>query len=474
MTSPSPSAEPAPLACETGSASQSAAAGFLLGRIDYERTPPSGNSAGTFRLARMQDLLRRLGDPQLAVPCIHIAGSKGKGSTAVMTAAILTAAGYRTGLFTSPHIQQFEERIQIDGQPIPIEQFAQLVEQLRPIAEEMDPEPLGGPTFFELTTALAWLYFTAAQVDIVVLEVGLGGRLDATNLCRPLVTIVTSISRDHMKILGDTLEEIAGEKAGIAKSGVPLLTAVTAAGPLEVIREKAAAVNAPCHVVGEGINAHILDPSDIDAERSAVPCVSIAVETPWRVHDCVDVPLPGRHQAWNTALAIAAVDLMNASGALRIPATAIDDGLRSVHWPLRIEVIARDPLLIVDAAHNEASIAALVETLGDVPARRRIAIVAISKDKDAATMLRLLGASFDDMILTRFLGNPRAIAIAELQRLCGDETRARLHAAETPAEALALARTMVSPRDLICATGSFFLAGEVRGLVKPPACAWGQ
>lgn len=464
MSPSSPSADSAPLPGDTGTASRSAAAGFLLGRIDYERTPPSGNSAGTFRLARMQDLLQRLGNPHLEVPCVHIAGSKGKGSTAAMTAAILTAAGHRTGLFTSPHIERFEERIQIDGVPIPSERFAELVEQLRPVAEEMDPGPLGGPTFFELTTALAWLHFVTEQVDVVVLEVGLGGRLDATNLCRPLVTIVTSISRDHTKILGESLAEIASEKAGIAKPRVPMLTAVSAAEPLAVIRERAAAVDAACHVVGEGIDVAFHETTPEGSAGAVFPSVSIDLDTPWRNHQQVKVPLPGRHQAWNTALAVGTVDLLDATGALCVTKSAIRDGLAAVRWPLRIEVIGRDPLLVVDAAHNEASITALVESLRDVSAVRRIAIVAISKDKDATTMLRYLGAGFDDLILTRFLGNPRAIAVEDLRRLCGDDMTCHLHRAAGPAEALTFARSLATPADLICATGSFFLAGEIRGI----------
>jgi dihydrofolate synthase/folylpolyglutamate synthase len=442
------------------SASADAAAGFLLGRIDYEKTPPTGNASGTFRLARMEDLLRRLGDPQLAISCVHIAGSKGKGSTAAMTAAMLTAAGYRVGLFTSPHIERFEERIQINGTPIPSERFAALVERLRPVAEEMDPLPLGGPTFFELTTALAWLYFTAERVDIVVLEVGLGGRLDATNLCRPLVTIITSISRDHMKILGDTLEQIAGEKAGIIKPRVPVLTGVTAAGPLGVIRDKAAEQGSHCFAIEANLEYVVTE--EFRKQPDEIPRLRIDVTTPWSTHSRLPVPLPGEHQCVNTTLAVAAVDLLQTSTRFVVGPGAMRQGLDAVRWPLRIEVLSRRPLVIVDAAHNEASIAALIETLRGVRVGRRIGIVAISRDKDAQAMLRLLAESFDDLILTRFLGNPRAIVVEELQRLCPRDARSRIHTADTPAAALIAAQSLATPDDLICATGSFFLASEVR------------
>lgn len=450
------------------SASESAAAGFLLGRIDYERTPPSGNAAGTFRLARMADLLQRLGDPQLAIPCVHIAGSKGKGSTAVMTASILTAAGRRTGLFTSPHIHRFEERIQIDGNLIPPERFDALVNRLRPVAEEMDGGPLGGPTFFELTTALAWLYFVEQRVEVVVLEVGLGGRLDATNLCRPLVTVITSISRDHTRILGDTLEAIAGEKAGIIKPGVPVLTAVSDPGPLAVIRQRAAAAGAPCHVVGEELRV-TPQRSGGATETDHLPRYTFDLETPWRAHRALPVPLPGLHQTRNAALATAAADCLNSTAGLPIPETAIPTGLTRVQWPLRIEVAGERPTLILDAAHNEESIAALVQTLRALPARRRRVVCAISRDKDAAAILRLLADGFDELILTRFLGNPRAFPPAELLHCCEPSCVSRVSTADSPAEALQLARARSGPEDLICVTGSFFLAGEVREMLRGTA-----
>jgi dihydrofolate synthase/folylpolyglutamate synthase len=455
----------AALASPRASASASAAAGFLLGRIDYERTPPSGNSADTFRLARMEDFLRRLGDPQFSIPCIHIAGSKGKGSTAAMTAAMLTAAGHRTGLFTSPHISRFEERIQVDSQMIPVDRFEALTDRLRPIAEEMDRLPLGGPTFFELTTALAWLYFVERCVDVVVLEVGLGGRLDATNVCRPLATIITSISRDHMRLLGETLEEIAGEKAGIIKPHVPMLTAVQHPGALGVIRGRSAAQGVACHVVGEEIDLQASRaPSEASPDR--LPRYRFDLVNPWREHRGLLAPLPGLHQARNAALAVSALDLLNAEGLLSSSREAICTGLAAVNWPLRIELVGRQPWLILDAAHNEASIEALLQTLQDLPASRRVAVFAASRDKDTGAMLRRLAEGFDELILTRFLDNPRAMAPAELQRLCGPETLSRVRTAPTPTEALDAARAAAGPDGLVCVTGSIFLAAELRGLLE--------
>ncbi|MEZ6068187.1 MAG: folylpolyglutamate synthase/dihydrofolate synthase family protein [Planctomycetaceae bacterium] len=441
---------------------------FLLGRIDYERQPPTRSATDAFRLDRMAALLERLGNPQRSVPCVHIAGSKGKGSTAAMLASICRAAGIRTGLFTSPHIERFEERIQLDGVPIPEARFAALLDELRPVTEELDASTLGGPTFFELITALAWLYYREAGAELVVLEVGLGGRLDATNLCRPLVTIIASISRDHTRLLGETLGEIAGEKAGIIKPGVPVLSGVTAPEPAGVIEQFAWRHDAPLHLAGRELSwrAHVADPASRDAP---LPRVMVDIANGWRSHRDLIVPLPGEHQQLNTTLSVSAADLLDHTGAFRISPAAIKRGLEETRWPLRIEVVGRHPLLIVDAAHNEASIAGLLKTLSPLPVDRRVLMFAASRDKDAGAMLRQVAMECDELILTRFVGNPRAVQPSELAELLPADHRATIHLAEDPPAALALARQLATSNDLICATGSFFLAAEVRRLVMTSA-----
>lgn len=444
-------------------APESAAVEFLLSRIDYERTPPTGNAAGSFKLARMQALLEALGDPHRAAPCVHIAGSKGKGSTAAMLASILTRAGYRTGLFTSPHVHRFEERIQLDGRMIPPERVAEFVEQLRPVAAAMDVGPLGGPTFFELTTAMAWLYFRTVAAEIVVLEVGLGGRLDATNLCRPLATIITSISRDHTRLLGDRLEQIAREKAGIIKPGVPVITGVGEAGPLDVIRSVAAEHQAACTVLGEALRWEARPAGD---SAAPLPRLRLDLQTPWREHHGLTVPLPGEHQARNAALAAAAADCLDAAGEFRIAPEAVAAGLAAVRWPLRVEVVGERPLVILDAAHNDASIAALLETLRPLRVRRRIVIFGASRDKDAPAMLRLLAGCFDEIVVTRYLGNPRAYPVEELSRLAAEAFPGPVRCSPHPQAAWELARGEAAEDDLICVTGSFFLAGEIRALFQ--------
>jgi len=438
-----------------------AATQFLLSRIDYERTPPAGNPGNSFKLDRMRDLLARLDDPHMSLPCVHIAGSKGKGSTAVMIAEILTAAGHRTGLFTSPHIENFEERMRIDGAEIPSQRFAELVNRIRPIVEELDLTPLGGPTFFELTTALAWLYFAEEGAEIVVLEVGLGGRLDATNLCRPLVTLITSISRDHTRILGTSLTDIAREKAGIVKQGIPLLTGTTQSEPVQTIREVCAHRSAQYHALDESI---MLNSQNSKAD-DLLNAMTIDLRSPWGHHDQITVPLPGKHQSRNAALAVAACDLLRAEHGYSIDEEAITAGLARVSWPLRIESVSCNPRIILDAAHNEASIAALVETLHQVTASRRVVVFGASRDKDADLMLRQLADAFDEVILTRYLGNPRALTTEELAELAA-RMKIHCHIAETPAIALRQAQDIVDNDGLICVTGSFFLAAECRALLR--------
>ncbi|MEZ6057143.1 MAG: folylpolyglutamate synthase/dihydrofolate synthase family protein [Planctomycetaceae bacterium] len=438
----------------------SAAHQFLMQRIDYERVPPSGNSVDPFKLSRMADLLHRLGNPQLSLPCVHIAGTKGKGSTASMVAAITQAAGIKTGLFTSPHLYRFEERIQVQGVPICPTEFEQLVEELRPLVEAMDEELGGGPTFFELVTALAWMHFRKQGVQLVVLEVGLGGRLDATNLCRPLVTIITSISRDHTRLLGETIPLITAEKGGIIKQGVPLLTGVDQPEAITVLTALCQERTADCYRVDENISL------TYRPQTIATPVVPqhswIDVVTPWRKHEGIFVPLAGRHQARNAALVIAAVDCLDASGTFTIGEEQIVSGLRNLKWPLRIETVHTSPLVILDAAHNPASITSLIDTLRDVRAAKRWAIFGASKDKEADTMLRLMGESFDELILTPFLGNPRSLSVERLENLSLNVLGRPCRVVESPAAALELTAELCQHDDLLCVTGSIFLAAEAQ------------
>jgi dihydrofolate synthase / folylpolyglutamate synthase len=476
---------------------------FLLDRIDYERMVSMPCSEEAFKLDRMRDLLDRLGNPQQGMPIVHVAGTKGKGSTAAMMASVLKAAGFHTGLFTSPHLDSVEERIVIDGQSIAPKELAELVDFVRPAVEAMEkgdyphfhgeacenetvPLVSHSPTYFEIITAAALCYFARRRVDAAVLEVGLGGRLDSTNVCSPCVSIITSISLDHTKQLGETLAKIAAEKAGIIKPGVPVISGVTADEPREVVR-RIARQNG-CRIVELGV--------DFDFEYHA-PQHLEQCETPARFDFIKPRPgvapqcsmgctplgattgrgfmlrLLGRHQAANAALTLAAVEELRQLG-WAIPEESIRHGLADVTWPARIEVVARRPTVVLDAAHNAASIEALVGVLAEsFSVKRRFLIFATTQEKDIHGMLETLLGAFDEVIFTRYQNNPRGVPPEELQATAneifplplgeGPGVRAvRTRIAPTPAEAWDFIRHTADLDDLICITGSFFIAAEMR------------
>lgn len=443
---------------------------FLYTRVNYERQAATQFSVGDFKLDRMRHLLRRLGDPHESIPAVHVAGTKGKGSTAAMTSRILSAAGLRTGLFTSPHISAFEERLTVDGQPPDAAHFVELVNTVAQVVTELDEEPGHlGPTYFEIATALGWLYFSQKQAQCVVLEVGMGGRLDSTNLCRPAVCIITSISRDHTRQLGTHVEQIAAEKAGIIKPGIPVVSGVLDPRAQGVIERVCAEQTSPLsqlgrdlywvyHPGGKAAAADRRPDSSGDAEGLDTVDVSTARKS-W-----TDLPLRlmGEHQSRNAALAVMAIELLRQQG-WSIPDTAIREGLDRVQWAGRIEVLGRQPTVIVDGAHNWAATAALVETLDRrFRARRRILVFASSRDKDVSGMLRQLLPRFDTVILTAFHNNPRNLPAPELAQLARSLSPRLVHVAADTAAAWKLARRFATPADLICVTGSFFIAAELR------------
>jgi dihydrofolate synthase/folylpolyglutamate synthase len=439
-----------------------AALEFLYSRINYERTPPDPFSSGAFKLDRMRELLRLLGNPQLRLPAVHVAGTKGKGSTCAMIAAMLQSSGRRVGLFTSPHLHRFEERMVVNGVAPPAARVVELVSEAREICEELSLRgPEWSPTFFEVTTAMAWRFFEQEGAEIAVLEVGLGGRLDATNVCSPLVTLITSISLDHTQLLGDTVGQIAREKAGIVKPGVPVLSGAWQPEARAAIIAAAAAAAAPLVELGAGIRCFDIAPAA--AEQAVPQHWRFSVETPWRTHRELSAPLRGRHQVDNAALAVAAVDALQATGFDVDPRWIA--GLSAVNWPLRIEVLHRNPTVIVDAAHNEASIAALIETLRSVSARRRTLVFGTSRDKDAAAMLRRVAGEFDEVILTQYLSNPRALPVDELAGIAESLRLEHCRMEPTPKAAWQAALDGRHAEDLVCVTGSFFLAAEVREMI---------
>ncbi|MCH8046981.1 MAG: bifunctional folylpolyglutamate synthase/dihydrofolate synthase [Planctomycetes bacterium] len=446
-----------------------AALEFLYGRIDYERTPVVPYGKREFKLERMRELLRRLGDPQDALRVVHVAGTKGKGSTAAMIAGVLTAAGHRSGLFTSPHLDRLEERLAIDSAPCSGDELVRLVDRVKPIVEAMDAmgadddEPASGPTYFEITTAMALLHFAERQVDAAVLEVGLGGRLDSTNVCQSVVSIITDISFDHTQQLGNTLAAIAREKAGIVKPGVPVISGVTGCEPREVIREICRQRESPLIELDVHFDFDYHAPRNLQAAPQASK-IDVRFSDD-RHYDDLTLGLLGRHQGANASVAVATL------GELRRQGWRIDDehlrrGLREIRWPARIEVLSRRPTVVVDAAHNVASIEALLNTLDEsFDVERRVLIFATTQDKDIEGMLARLLPKFSHIVFTKYRNNPRSVPPEQLAAISrtlssGSGTVCRV-CTDVPG-AWDHARRLVGERDLICVAGSFFIAAEMR------------
>lgn len=449
----------------TGRALQnySEAIAFLFGRVNYERTAAPSYSSRTFKLDRMAALLSLLGDPQERIETTHIAGTKGKGSTATMFASILTSSGIRTGLFTSPHLVRFEERFRVDGQMPTESEFLELMNRVIPVVEQLDSASASGPvTYFEIATALGWLFFEMRAVDHAVLEVGLGGRLDSTNVCAPVMTIITSIGLDHTALLGDTVDLIAREKAGILKTGVPLVCGVTNEPARTAIEEVADSLAINRYWIGNEIRFdHRPAASGVAFERSRID-----VRTPVSSWSDLEVPLPGRHQAANASLAVSAFDLLAIDRGWTKQFVA--DGLAATRCSGRIEVLDRHPTVILDVAHNVDSIQALLTTLETAFRSDRIIVVfATSRDKDARGMLRQLLSRVDILILTEFSSNPRSMTAPEWETMIDDpglvgDRRAEIRLVASCQQAWQTARSIANAGDLVCATGSFFLIAELQ------------
>lgn len=408
---------------------------FWYGRINYE---VRAATPGDFKLERMTALLHALGDPHRRVRCVHITGTKGKGSTAAMLSSVLRAAGYRVGLFTSPHLSDVRERIQVDDSPIGRDELIARIMEVEAAVRAMEGGELPSPTFFEIGTAIGFLHFCYRRCDIAVIEVGLGGRFDSTNVCQPLVSIISNVGFDHMAQLGNTLEAIAEQKAGIIKRGVPVVCGESQAGPREVIRRVAADVGAPL--------------------IAADPASSVAIP----------LGLLGEHQRANAATAVAAIEQLRAAG-LTVSNAAVRTGLREVHWPARIELVAERPMVILDTAHNVPSAEALVKTLREsFPVRgRKSVVLAVSSDKQYPEILRILASFFDRFHLTRYGTNPRSVPPEQLGATLSaiaPGTPFALHGVSL--DAWTAARTECTADDLLCITGSVFLAGELGAVIR--------
>jgi len=419
---------------------------YIYSFTDYEKT---GYYQHAPELARVEKLLALLDNPHLRFKSIHIAGTRGKGSVAAMSESILRAAGYRTGLYTSPHLHTFRERIQVNGQLIPEETVASLTERLRPLVSQVE-----NLTTFEIITALGFLYFVEQGVEFAVLEVGMGGRLDATNVVNPLVAIITSLSYDHTHILGGTLPLIAREKAGIIKDKALVVSAPQAPEAMAIIGEVCKEKEADLTVIGRNWTWEAGE-ANLEGQWFRVASNELRV-TSYELW----IPLLGRHQLDNATVVVAAIEKLRQRG-INIPEASVREGLRQVRWPGRLEILGREPWVVVDAAHNGDSAKKLVAAISELfPHRRLILVFGALMGHSVPDMLDALLPAADKVILTR-TNRLRAVATSDLLR----EVHVRHREAETTetvAEALQRALALASPSDLICATGSLSIVAEVR------------
>lgn len=429
----------------------SATIAYLHSLTDYEKTRIERYTPETLDLLRVEQLLAALGDPHTRFPAVHIAGTKGKGSTAALVESCLRAAGYRTGFYTSPHLHTFRERIQVAGHKITREEVVALVEKVRPLIERIP-----GVTTFEAITAIGFLYFARSDVDVAVVEVGLGGRLDATNVLMPEVSAITSLSLDHTYLLGDTLAEIAYEKAGIIKSGIPAISAPQRAEAIKVLETVSRKRHAPLIEVGRDWD-YDAGPADFDGQ---VFTVRFLGDEGSELDGEYWMPLLGRHQLENGASAIAALHALRQRG-FRIPNEAVHEGLRDVRWPGRLEILGHEPLVVVDCAHNPYSARVLRRALEEwFPGQRWVLIFGASADKDIAGMLDALLPISEYTIVTRS-DHPRAaspIGLADVVASVGGGAEVSVNVRKSLRRGL----TVMDPGSGLLVTGSIFLVADAR------------
>ncbi len=429
---------------------------YLFEKTDYEKEERVRYNVTTFSLERMEKLLSQLGDPHAKVSMVHIAGTKGKGSTATMLARMLESNGYTVGLYTSPHLVHLHERIVVDSEMITESEMLGLMNRIHPVVEKLS-KANDAPTFFEIMTALAFMHFADRNVDIAVIETGLGGRLDSTNVISPKVVGITSLSIDHKLQLGDTLDLIAMEKAGVLKKGIPAITVQQDPEAMSVLKEQAIAVKAPLSITGTDIDFSYR----FETSREHGPHTRICLTTPTSKFEHVRVPLYGKHQAINCGLALALLDKLKSSG-YEIDTEKAANGLHNVTLPGRMEIICEDPRIMIDAAHNAASIRALIHAIGqNIPYDSMVVIFGCNSDKDVPGMLTQLQYGADKVIFTRS-SSPKAVSPQDLADMYAEICGKMCQTSTTLGEALQLARSAVGREDLICITGSFYLIGQAK------------
>ncbi len=404
-----------------------------------------------FGLTQVERILNAIGNPHKEIQVIHIGGTNGKGSTAAMMSSILQKEGYQVGLYTSPHLIRFTERIKVNGKEIEEEEVATLAGWMRKEIEAADiPSPF---TFFDFTTAMALHYFKQKLVDLAILEVGLGGRLDSTNVVDPLISIITNIAKDHEKYLGKSILKIAREKAGIIKKGKPLITAATQPQVLRLFSKVCQEKGSPYFRVGKEFRYVRAEDGDFDYEGLNRKL--------WSIH----LNLKGFHQVINATTALGAMEVLEDLG-YRVSTDAMIDGLREVDWSGRLEMVSSSPRVILDGAHNPAGALVLKESLEkEFEYQHLILLIGIMKDKDIQSMLHLLAPLADHIILTQ-PHTDRATPPSLLKKALGQNGE-KAEIAEDLKEAIERGLSLTQEEDLLCITGSLYTVGEARAYFHP-------
>jgi len=422
---------------------------YLNSFVNYEELT-SYDYKTSFKLERMQILSNLLGNPHKDVKAVHVTGTKGKGSTAAITASVLKAANMRTGLYTSPHLVSFRERIKIDGRDIKRSEVSELVEE---VAQAVKVSGRKDYTFFELYTALAFLYFKKKKADIAVIEVGLGGRLDATNIVEPLVSCITPVSLDHTHLLGPTLEDIAREKAAIIKKGS---ICISAPQPNEVSR----IIERRCRE--KGVKLNVVGKDILFKRRHSAPEKEIfSIFGVFEEYPELEMKLLGGHQVMNAAAAIGIIEALRYHDTI-IPVETVRKGLGEVEWSARLEVASRDPMIVFDGAQNKESIVALKEAIRDkFTFKKLILVLGASKDKDIPGVCKELDGVADEIILTK-ADNIRAEDPSAIKEYTHKDARIT----NNVGEAMDLSKKIAEKDDLILITGSFFVIGEAKEIIQ--------
>lgn len=405
-----------------------------------------------FGLDRIRELLKGLGNPEQNLRIIHVGGTNGKGSTTLMTAEILRAAGYKVGMFTSPHLHDYRERMVINGEMIAKTDVIHLIERLKPHLEDMVAHGFEHPTEFEVNTAMCLLYFAEEEVDFALLEVGLGGAIDSTNVVSPLISVVTNVGMDHMDYLGPDIPSIARIKAGIIKSGSVTITAAKRPEVVDILRAKAQEVGSRFWDVGEDVrwesrwSGELEQEFDLYGLHAAYPKLRIK--------------LIGAHQLENAATAVTVCEVLQSTYGAEIPREAVYSGLRRAEWPGRLELISVEPKVLLDGAHNYDGAQVLVQTLPLYERRRLLFVLGMLADKERETVVELLVPLADEVIVTK-PNSPRAgdwRALAEIAARHG----CPVSIVEDPREAVAVGLQHLEPGDMLCVTGSLYMLADAR------------